>query len=633
MSRRKEKKGKNIRYENKKAVTIKENTSMFSYPILLSGLGFVLFHFILAFSPDVVRSWGVNYIRFFDLPVIALFYGCMIAVCIPPVNVAIQNFIVRMSRLSFRNIVSRYRILFFILLAGLAGFLFYYFQVKYILLGDMDIRAKQIEAGEMIENEFLTMYLLNKLYILLHGKFGFSGVDTIRLCDYVLGAFTIFFALLTADIAGKTFLQKTAYFVCATLSLGLLLVFFGYTDVYSPAFFLLQIYLYACILHLHGKCHISIPFIVLAAATAVHAMMICLLPAYLFLFYGRVLWKYPIFRKRNTFLLLGLLALPVAYIGYTKVAVKMMYPIDPGDVGLLTMFSTAHFKEFINSQLLASGPGFFLWFVLMIYALRKKIKFDATLWFFMLASVCFIVMLFVFNGVRGSGDWDIFAFGAVVYNGMNIYMLLYLYRNKYLPQQHIKYAVTLVAVFFVLHTSMWIATNTGDQSIKWFEAAVEKDPANYYKKSFNNEALLAAAFSANGLQKEALEWGKKAYLRHPNDPRMAYNYAKDLLPIPERADEGTALLEHLTSKFHGYAPAYFLLTQQYMNVQQYDQLYRLLRQMYAVYAENPAIFTSRTSNQQMAQYFRILVDFHNQTNNGAEANRVMRTITQLTGEQ
>ncbi|MDR3262391.1 MAG: hypothetical protein LBT78_11245 [Tannerella sp.] len=232
-----------------------------------------------------------------------------------------------------------------------------------------------------------------------------------------------------------------------------------------------------------------------------------------------------------------------------------------------------------------------------------------TLWFFLVSSLPIVGLMFVFDGVRGSGDWDIFSFAAVVYNMSSAYFLLMAHEQKWF--KNIKYGILMFGGFSVLHTSLWIATNKTDASIPRLESAISTDPSNYYKTSYNNEALLASAFSANGLNEIAMKWWKQAYVKYPNDPRMSYNYANELIKMNKTA-EAVVVLERVVQSYPAYALPYAILIKYYIDSNNYQSLYRILLQMEQVYKQNPEAFTSRLPQEHIDHYFSILSELRQQ---------------------
>jgi tetratricopeptide (TPR) repeat protein len=533
------------------------------------------------------------------------FYLLLLCFWIPRTNQYIIEKLNALGKQSVFSFLKKHRYAIFAAISIIAGLCFYLLKIKYIFLGDTDDRATQIEEGRAGESEYFLMLALRPLYLFLHNRFEYTGVQTVRLVDYVTGGLFIFTSLCSANLLGNTFLKKLAVFVVSTLSLGILLQFCGYTEIYAlPALFL-QIYLLTCLLYLKDKTFIIVPALVLTAGVASHLLLVCMLPSFVFLFYKKILWKHPFFRNRKNILVLILLSLPFVYMAIKKFALPMMLPLQSQD-GLFALFSITHIKEFINSQFLASGLGFLLWIVIIIYSLVHKLKYDDTLRFFLVSSLSIVGLMFVFRMDRGSGDWDILSFAAIVYTMTNACFLITAYEKKW--YENIRYGILMIGGFSILHTSAWIATNKTDASIHWLEKAFATDPAFYYKVKYANEAMLSIVFYANGLNDLALEWGKKAYSKYAGDPRVGYNYALNLQEMG-RNEEACSVIEQLLKTFPGYPLPYVYLIGHYYKIEDYNSLYRVLLQMEAVYKQHPEFFTERLPQAQIDGYFKVLADF------------------------
>ncbi|MDR1583096.1 MAG: tetratricopeptide repeat protein [Prevotellaceae bacterium] len=579
-----------------------------TFPFTFFSIFFILIHLFLSLHPSVERGWGVNFVRFFDPVIICLFYMIMIAVCLPPVNKVIVDFFTSITRKKLMNTARKYKILLFILIAIGAGFAFHALQVKYVFLGDAGIRPTEVEEGKInTKGEFLTTLILARLYTWLNNYHSFSGLQIIQIVSHISGSLFVLLSLLMANVIGKSLKQKIACFVLSTLSLAALMQFCGYSETYALDLLLLQLYLYLSILHLHNKAHIIFPIVAITIGIAAHYMLAYMLPSLVFLFYRSVLWKHLFFRKKNTLVLLSILASVFVYYVFVRIALPMMLPFSSENKNIMTLFSTAHYKEFFNAQVLGGGFIFLIWIALLFFYIfnifNKKIKFTATHWFLCIASCSVTGTLFAVDLWRGSGDWDIFSFGAIVTNLTAAFLLLDLYRQN--AVKNIKYGICVMSVFAVMHTSFWIVTNATDKSIGWVEKAFRKDPAIYYQRSFSNESMLGAIFSSNNLQEKSLYWEKKAYLNHQNDPRTAYNYANVLIRA-EKIQEAVQIYESCVSKFPRYALSYAQLVNIYMKDKNYNALYRLLLKMEKTYKEDPEAFKSRLPQEQIDSYFDIL---------------------------
>ena len=586
-----------------KAATIVKTKS---FPFLLLGMFFLLLHLFLCFFPNIERGWGLNFVSFFSPTAIILFYATLIAIIIPPVNKILVNFFLSLSRQKIISFLHTYRFVIYIIIALAFGFLFHKLHLKYVFLGDFDIRAKQVEEGFIINDEYLTMLLFKHLYIWIHAKYEWTGTQLMSFSSNIIGGLFILVSLFTADAIAKNFHQKLAYFILSTLSLGALMQFCGYLEIYPLALLTLQSYIYICVLHLKGKVNIIFPVLFFFLAVGIHSMLVCMLPSLVFLFYRSVFWRFPIFRKKNTFLVLAILLIPVIYYGYTHFAARVMLPSSTTEKGIMTLFSTAHFAEFFNSQLLAGGFAFVIWIASLIFLLFnfKKVKFTPFHWFFLIASVSMTGLLFVFDAARGSGDWDIFSFGAVVSNAMTAFVLLDFHNSRLV--KNIKYGVCIMTVFSIMHTSFWIATHNSDVSIGWFEKAILKDPASYYTTAFDNESLLSLAFSANGLNDKAMKYYKLSYLKSKSkDPRAGFNYANQLIQNDQK-EEAMVVYENLIVDFPYYPLAYPQLANYYLEKQDYEKLYQMLLKMQDAYQKYSDNFNARLPKEQLDNLFNIL---------------------------
>ncbi|GHT38027.1 hypothetical protein AGMMS49965_00180 [Bacteroidia bacterium] len=393
-----------------------------SLPFVAVGLLFIALSLFLSFAPGVIRGWGLNHIAFFDPWVIGLFYVLLLCFWLPQTNQWLVAQITVLSKAPIISFLRKHRYALFAVLSLVTVGIFHLLRIKYVLLGDLAILPYVIEQGTVYRNEYLTMWSIGKLYVWLHEHFNYTGVDAVRLVNDIAGGLFVFFALCTANLLGNTFLKRAAAFIISTLSCTILLQFCGYTEIYALPVLFLQLYLFTSLLCLKDKTPIVVPIFTLLLGIGFHLLLVAMLPSLVFLFYGKVLWKRPFFRRGKTILWLVVLSLPVVYIAFQKFLLPAMLPLEAADG--MTVFSIAHFKEFFNSQLLGGGVGFLIWLMILVYSIVFKLKYNLMSWFFLVASLTIVGMMFVFDNARGSGDWDIYSFAAVVFNLSNAGVLL-----------------------------------------------------------------------------------------------------------------------------------------------------------------------------------------------------------------
>ncbi|GHT21514.1 hypothetical protein AGMMS4957_10390 [Bacteroidia bacterium] len=326
-------------------------------PFVAIGALFIALSLFLSFAPGVARGWGLNYIAGFDIWVIALYYLCLLCFLLPQTNQYLAEKITAISRKSIIATLGRHRYVLFAAISIAAMGVFYLLKIKYVFGGDLLNRSAQIERGELDRNEYLSLWSLSQLYVRLHEHFNFTVYQTIKLVDYITGGLFIFFSLCTANLLGNTFLKKVAAFII-TASCAILLQFCGYNETYAFPLLFIQAYFFTCLLYLKNKTHIIVPTLVLLTGIAFHLMLVALFPSLVLLFYRKGLWKYPFFRSKITIVILILISLPFLYFAFWNYAFPIMLPLEAPE-GFLTLFAVAHFKEFINSQLLGGGGTIF----------------------------------------------------------------------------------------------------------------------------------------------------------------------------------------------------------------------------------------------------------------------------------
>jgi hypothetical protein len=575
------------------------------FPFLLTGLLFIVLSIVFSYYPAITRVWGLNYPGCFGLWFSIPFYILLLLLWMPRTN----GFIIeRLSKIRFGPAIEfcrKRRHAIFLLIGVVAGVCFRLLQIKYIFLGDTDLRVTEIENNGTSREEYLTMEAIRCVYLFLHERFGYTGLQTFRLFDYVTGGLFIFFSLCIADLVGNTLMKKAAAMCMSALSLAVLLVFCGYTETYMMPAMFLSLYMYTAMLYLRGRIPFFIPLLTCLLGIGMHLMLVSMIPGLIFLIYSKELWKRPFFKRRQTIAGLALIATPLIYIGYIKFATKMILPLH-GDGVRMTMFSIAHCVEFFNSQMLGGGIGFLIWIATLAYSIVLRIKYNSTLWFFQISSLSIFLLMFVFVSARGSADWDISSFAAIAFNLSNAVFLIHAYNQKLIP--NIRYGILMVAGFSILHSSSWILTNKTDASIKWIESAFSTDPTDYYTIKLGGAAMISVALSANGLHERSLPWAAQACIDNPTDRRTYYNFALSLYAVGQ-TQKANATLEATISAFPSYARPYGALI--YYNKSNPELLSRVLLQFEEVYQKNPDDF-GPVSAEEINYYFTLLKEIKQQ---------------------
>ena len=603
---------------------------------------FLSFHALIIFTSSshssvyniLTRTWGMNNISYYSLPWILLFYAIGIALCIPVLNERLNEIIdLVMGSKLFQGIGSRkYLKSFVFLLIGIFSIgIFRLFQIKYNFLGDMDIRVQQTIKQEFVDTEALTMFVMYQIYRLLNSWGGLTGIQTFQWVSCFAGGMFIVLSLFLTDqlIKGKT--QKALFFLFF-ICFGTIQMFFGYVEVYCLPALSVLVYLYTGVLYIKDRVGSAVPMIALLIAIGLHLLSLAFIPSMVVLLLYRKYEKWIVKSKITIVHFIGLVVvvIPILYIIAPTIGMNyLLVPFTKASNGqqLMTLFSTEHLWEFFNSQMLAGGMGFILFLIVLIVSIKKKMRYDITMWFFATGGLGMVFLAFITNAVRGSGDWDILAFPSLVYNVFGIYIVL----TKPWPKpeaQRFRYIVPIFLAFNGMNTAAWIGINASDKSITKIEHMIIGDPGNYYRQKFPNELSLAFDYNGNGLEEKAMEFFKKAYDLHRDNYVTHFNYAGKLLERNE-PENGIKILENIIRIYPQHPSAYKTLMTFYANKNDASNLYPITSMAFDAYLKDPNIFKSNFGNDKLKEYFIFLRGVEKKQGNEQRVKLIDQVLSQL----
>ena len=567
-------------------------------PILL-WLLFLAIHVVIIFNGSshsssytiFSRDWGFNNISYYSLPWILLFYAISIAICIPIVNERFNNILEHVVDSKLFQIIGSKKFLkslIFILIGIVSIGVFRFFKIKYNFLGDMDIRVQQTLKQEFVDTEALTMFVMYQIYKLLNPWFGLTGLQTFQWVSYFAGgAFIILSLFLSDELIQGT--QKKVIFFLFYICFGTMQMFFGYVEVYCLPALSVLVYLYSGVLYIKGRVWIVVPIIALLASIGLHLLSVALIPSMIVLLVYRRYEKWVVMHKITIVHFIGLLVISVPIIYIIAPTLGVDYFVVPfvepqSSDHLMTLLSPEHLWEFFNSQMLAGGMGFFLFFLILFISIKKKMKYDITMWFFATGGLGMLLLTFITNAVRGSGDWDILAFPSLVYNIFGIYVVF----TKPWPrptEYRFRYVLPIFLVFNGMNAAAWVGINASDRSITKIEHMIIGDPGNLYQK-LPDELSLASNYELNKLKDKKIKFAKKAYENHPEDPRSQYSYASGLLDR-NQTEPALKILENLIIVAPQYPTAYYGLFEFYSKKGDSLGTYRVSNKLFEAYMECP----------------------------------------------
>jgi hypothetical protein len=607
--------------------------------IMCLFLGLIVLHALFLFLANnsdhseynwITRIWGFDHISFYPGYIIFITYLIVVLICIPLINNKVVEFFSAGFWTDLFMKLKKYKYIVFVVLSIVAGLIFYYFRIKYHFLGDMDIRVKQTIDKQYINSEYLTMYLLNLLCSFMLKKFEFTGYDTFVLQSVIAGALFVFFAFLISDLTGKSLLEKVVTFLFF-ISIGAILLFFGYIEIYSIPSLSIVIYIYFALLWIYKKTNFILPLIALLLAIAFHLMSVGMIPSFFIILYQKMKNKIPLLNKIKTkpFLIFILIMLPVIYELALVFQLTEIMPLSKNEQfpDVMTLLSMKHIWEFLNSQILAAGLGLFCLTYFTIKGMRGKLKFDNVMWFYSSAAFFMVFIAFIMNTKRGSGDWDICAIPALIYSPFIAYCF---FRDVQSTKQikNFNYTLLVIIVLNFANTLPWIGINASDKSIKKIAVMLENDPGGYYITRLPSLSLLALSYSANGLKEESLKYFEKTYKKYNKDPRSYYNYASQLIDAGKEL-EAAKVLNNLIQLAPYISKTYPLLFNIYQKNKMNENIYSTIDFLYSNYKTNPTAYLSNFDKKELLNYFNYLMQVEVQNKNIEKARNISETLKQL----
>ncbi len=343
-----------------------------------------------------------------------------------------MRFISFSQSLKFTKLGIAGKLLVFTAISLLLTLLLFAFRIKYDFLGDRDIRVHQSVAGTFVKDEYLTMYLLHYINLVCVKFFHFNPHQTFVLHSLGAGFCFFFLGLLIADVLFDS-LEKFILFFLFYISIGTILVFCGYVEIYAFPAASVSLYAYLALLYLKNKAKLALPLIALIFAMALHLEQVSLIPSFFFLAFRNT----EFFSKINIKLVLILFAASVPGI----YLLNSIFTLDPELLTPLTQnakyplfytaFSWSHIWEFFNSQTLSSGILVFLIVPILIALFRKQIVADEYSMFLLIMYLFSLVIMFTANTMRGSADWDICSFPAISLSMFVAYTFLARFNTLY----------------------------------------------------------------------------------------------------------------------------------------------------------------------------------------------------------
>ncbi|NIN01069.1 MAG: tetratricopeptide repeat protein [candidate division Zixibacteria bacterium] len=419
------------------------------------------------------RLWGINHLAYFS-PYFAVAITILgLLVLVPKINHWLQNSLKKVLSVIYEFTVKRHKYLYFIVFSFLSIVVFWLLKVKIPLLGDgyylitLLSTAKVIPTGAPLE---IAVHLY--LYKFLGQFIAVDAMTIYALVSYLAGAIFIFFAILTADLLGKNKFEKVFVF-SILVSMGSILLFFGYAEHYSLTYASILAYLYFSLRYLKKESNILPATLTFIISCSLHLQTFYLFPSLVFLYLLKSdVGTGELHVSKKRIFLLSLLCIPIiigmgvymmeyikhSSLGAITVPFTITLPQPPlGMAYHYTLFSSAHLLDMLNEHLLVSPVGSILLLtVVATFGLKNIVLRDRIFQFLVLVLLFQLAFhFFIYPDLGSVRDWDLFCFTALGYSLLGIYLFLKLVQD----QQRMRYIGTVLVFTSVLSTLPWVMLN------------------------------------------------------------------------------------------------------------------------------------------------------------------------------
>ena len=303
---------------------------------------------------------------------------------------------------------------------------------------------------------------------------------------------------------------------------GYIQLFFGYVENYSFYAVGVVLYLWLCLRCLRGACGLLLPGLALCLCFALHLSSLVLAIPFLVVIVAVLTAPE---RRRGAvrdLVALAALALSAAFFlarhGANPLAAlgNMLHSAfkDPRNEGYT--FSTRHYRDFLNEQVLIGPLGMFLFVAALVTLTRARTArraTTATTLFFAIAGSAFAVACWSVgdSNLGYARDWDLLSHSGIVFTvaGLGLFLLRPAKPSTLVACLLIACAVSLY------HTVPWIAVNTSEPRSL---ARLQTLPLGFGR----TEVLVAGWYEHRGDHTRASEWLERSIVAFPNNPNSHY---------------------------------------------------------------------------------------------------------------
>jgi len=362
-----------------------------------------------------------------------------------------------------------------------AGFVFWTFRIRHVLLGDgIPITATLPDTHELHPREPLASLIQQVLYRVLAPVFARPGVPREHLVQDCVALGSVISGVVFVAVAralGREVVRSLPArepenerwlawaLTLAFLAQGYVQLFFGYVENYSYFAVVAGLYVLAALQFLRGAAPLAAPLGALVLGLALHFTAIVLAPSALVLVVAGLLDRARRPAVARDLLLVTLIAAGIiAALGlgpwHFPVASNLAAMLASGRAGADYLFSAAHVRDFFNEHLLLGPFGLLLFIPAAVLLPWKTARPPASLAFLLVAGLsvaaaCWSAPDLPLGYAR---DWDLYAPLGVVLAVSAIALTMALSASAAARWR----AAALIVVVSLFHTVPWVALNTSE---------------------------------------------------------------------------------------------------------------------------------------------------------------------------
>ncbi len=454
--------------------------------------------------------------------------------------------------------LSKHRLIGYPVLLAVSTALLWYFRNATHFLGDGYLWANHM-TKDVVFNEPGSSYMYQGLFRLLNGSWSPISVSTFTtaaIISIAVGLVFIVFAVLTARLASHG-AGEMPVLLLPLLSVGSILLFFGYVETYPPYAAAVMAYVYFGIRFLKGRSAMIAPILSLVIAHVLHFSAVALLPSLAVLIWigsGRRIDRKRFYMIVAAAIPVGLAALWVlqsrrAFGGFFyEKFIPLFGGFSPSRISY-SLFSWKMLFESFNHIVLVCPAALFILAGIMRSSRRSRAAGDGgaagsnvadesvragrsagaspsggpnadILLFLETMALFYLLEFIVFNkNIGTSRDWDLFAPLAIP-----LAVLVGVRLIEWFPRSTGAIAVYIFAVL-VFHTAPWIGLNASEElSKRRFKDLVDTGYWSNYARGYGYSTL-GIYFIRAGDRGRGIEFSERAMEADPKNPRYWYNTA------------------------------------------------------------------------------------------------------------